>query len=109
MLIRAVLKPLSNRSEESGRNRYWEDPSFDPDTYWENEKPPSENDLQRYRQNQDQRAKLQKLVDPYRGFSYRMEHPVHGLVTWSGKGRAPRWVEEIVEGGGSLEGLKVDE
>ncbi len=37
----------------------------------------------------------------------KYRHPENPEVTWSGRGRQPRWVAEVLAGGGSLEALAV--
>jgi ParB/RepB/Spo0J family partition protein len=38
----------------------------------------------------------------------RYRHPDHPTSTWSGRGRQPKWVREWIEGGKSLDDLRVD-
>lgn len=36
----------------------------------------------------------------------RYRHPTSPMQTWTGRGRAPKWVRDWIEGGNSLEGLQ---
>lgn len=37
----------------------------------------------------------------------KYQHPENPEITWSGRGRQPRWVAAVLASGGSLEGLAV--
>ncbi|OUU45967.1 MAG: hypothetical protein CBC12_12260 [Candidatus Puniceispirillum sp. TMED52] len=39
--------------------------------------------------------------------SYESDDPIYGTLTWSGKGRRPKWVDDYVNRGGSLDDLAV--
>lgn len=37
----------------------------------------------------------------------KYQHPTDSSLTWTGRGRQPKWLREFVEGGGSLEALVI--
>lgn len=80
------------------------------------------------RRQKEEKAKLLKEIEAMaseRGFSLnelvgettpkkerapvaaKYVHPANPELTWTGRGRQPRWVAEFVQGGGSLEQLHV--
>ncbi len=45
-------------------------------------------------------AKRGKVAPKYR-------HPQDASLTWTGRGKRPRWVDEVLKAGGSLDALKI--
>lgn len=35
-------------------------------------------------------------------------HPENAELTWTGRGRQPRWIKELIEAGSNLEDLKIN-
>lgn len=56
---------------------------------------------------------LQDLVGPAKGskpksaLPPKYRHPENPEVTWSGRGRQPRWIKEALEQGKSLDGFAI--
>ena len=53
---------------------------------------------------EEQEAKKAKEQEALSKAKYALiDHPKYGTVTWSGRGRKPRWLLEYLESGGSLD------
>jgi len=44
---------------------------------------------------------------PARKVAPKYAHPSNKALTWTGRGKQPRWVRELIEGGKSLENLAI--
>ena len=46
---------------------------------------------------------------PYPKVRPKYQNPSAPFQTWSGRGKTPRWVHELIEAGGSLDDLRIPE
>jgi DNA-binding protein H-NS len=46
---------------------------------------------------------------PYPKVRPKYQNPSAPFQTWSGRGKTPRWINELIEAGGSLDDLRIPE
>lgn len=51
--------------------------------------------------------KAEKLVAEQTGEPIRFQHPKNKSLTWTGRGRIPRWLKDIQESGGNIEDYRI--
>jgi DNA-binding protein H-NS len=58
---------------------------------------------------EEQEAKKAKEQEALSKAKYALiDHPKYGTVTWSGRGRKPKWLVEYLEAGGLLESIEIN-
>lgn len=51
--------------------------------------------------------KAEELVARQTGEPIRFQHPKNKALTWTGRGRIPRWLKDIQESGGNIEDFRI--